>query len=590
VDLDMSRLAGIRAAWGSAEISYAAVADASGIIFERRAEGWSSVTPPGVDIARMAGAPDGTVWAVGEGTLLVRTEDGWAPRDAVRGAAPVALDVEHADSADIVFSESGCEGCGNMERAALFHWDGASWTEHEDPVLWSRAPTDAARLLDGRLFVIGPTNARVFDGAEWRAVAIDGADADLRHVAVLPNGGIVAAGDAGMFAAGTPEEGLFAQPTERSDDFVDVHVTSEGEVLVLGDGEDGRQLLLWEGPSFTPLGEPDGWVVLADGPGGGLVAGGIDTVGRGLSIGEGDTRSGLAPTLVIEAVLPIRDLATASDGTVYSAPGGDGPVGMSDGAAWRSLPIGDDDVRTIVAAGDVLALTDASILRWDGAVAVPEPFVLSPGESVRGLDTVSASAELAVAIGTLVDAEGRGGRTLFVRSEQSWSPLDLGPLPLPTLHDATVTDATVWLALGDFASDTGALLSWSAATGTVVHDDGIAGEVKAVWPRADGGVWAWIGGRASRGLSSYDGATFVSVLGDEIYDVWDVVDHPALGPIVSAEYGSVDAALLLRDETGAWTEVVRTSDPYPALALRNDGTVVAGTDWGVTTLACAIAP
>jgi hypothetical protein len=301
----------------------------------------------------------------------------------------------------------------------------------------------------------------------------------------------------------------------------------------------------------------------------------------------------LVETWRAERVAPIRDLVSSPDGTIYSAPvNTDAPVGMFDGTSWSSLELGGDPIVAVAAPDTslVLAATETSIVHWDGVVATAEPFDLPKGFQVRGLQRIAATPSLAVAIGYSYD--GGYTSTVFARTAGTWRPLDLGPLPFATLYDATVIDDTVWIALGDLASDSGALATWTADTGTELYLQGSVGQVKRVWPRVGGGVWLWVSSVADRGLYSFDGATLEHHLDDTVFDVYDVVDDPTIGTLVSLQYGDSagDSQLYLHDAPNSWWPIATEPEPFRAVAITKEGHYLVGGDWGVTTFDCAFAP
>ena len=594
-ELPLASIDGIRAVWGSRTSGYVAAVDSSGVMFERQAGTWSAVTSPIVGwIEILTGASDGTVWGVGERTLLVRTEGEWqaVAIDDFDGS-PVAARLSSATSGHVLYWTHLCDDC-HVYGAVVRHWNGSDWTE-DDLGAWSEL-SDMTLLPDGRLVIVGDESARVLDAGSWQEIPIDGIPPRLHSIEPLSGDELVAVGDDGVVATGSVGEGLVAAYTSWTGDLIDVHVDGEGNVWVLGattgDFEGPTQLLAWDGSDLSAIGDPGPWRALTDDAVEGLVAGGALSKQSVAVIGEGSPSSGLVETWRAERVAPIRDLATSPDGTIFSAPTDvDMPIGVFDGTSWSSIELPGDPIVAVAAPEKsvLLAATETSIVRWDGAVATAEPFELPKGSQVRGIERIAATSSLAIAIGQLYD--GSYTRTLFTRTSGTWSPVDL-PLPLPTLYDATIDGDTIWIGSGDLVKDAGALLSWTEAGGMEIRAEGIAGPVKRVWPRVGGGVWLWVGGLAHRGLYSFDGSVLEHHLGDTVFNVYDVVDDPTMGTLVSLQDGDStgDSRLYLQDAPDSWWPVATDPEPFRAVAVTKDGHYLVGGDWGVTTFDCEFSP
>jgi hypothetical protein len=272
-----------------------------------------------------------------------------------------------------------------------------------------------AMLPSGELVVGGPgyfpgwgsssaIAVRRWDGTSWRPLGA-GIDQDVRALAQLPGGDLVAGGDFTQ-VADLPASHVarwdgtsWSQLGAGVDGAVHaLHTLVNGDVIVGGSftaagGATANHIARWDGTAWLPLGSGMDATVraLTTGGNGDLIAGGDFTTAdllpaAGIARWDGSTWLPLAAGLNG----PVRALATLPNGDVIAGGSFTTAGGMAashiarwDGTAWSPLGAGTDNTvmsLLVLANGDVIAggsfttadgINALHVARWDGTTWLP---------------------------------------------------------------------------------------------------------------------------------------------------------------------------------------------------------------------------
>lgn len=502
---------------------------------------------------------------------------------------------------------------GGVLASRIARWSPSGWSALTTGIssLQPFPEVNALALQTNGHLVVGGTfslaggvagnNIARWDGTTWYTMG-PGMNGAVHALAVMPNGDVVAGGEFTLIGGLTALRvarfsgltwatmGSFAGPVRST------FVRGNGTLVAandLGSGT-GGQVKQWTGSTWTTVGDMNEAVhVLADSPGGALVAGGAFTFAGGAAALRTAIWSGLAWSAVSNGIQgSVRAMLRLANGDIVAG-GGDASVGSAaighvsrwSGNAWSRLGGSFDGlVHSLVAMpnGDLLAggefahvgavLTNA-IARWGGSTW--QPMVSSP-VSVRAM-RVSPTGNMA--------AGGDAG--VYRWTGSAWVLLPGSPVGVRAL---------LWLPSGDliaggiFASPLAYVARWNGTSwsqyapgiGQPVYSLALTpiGELLAGTFQATGSVRRW------------DGSGWATLGGAISGTAWSLLPLPGNVVVVGgdfAAFGPVPMNRVARWSGGSWGPLGQgTQGPVYSLLDIPNGDLLVGGEF--TTAGGGVAP